>query len=191
VEAKKAIKSWVIHRESSPEPTYNTSPDNRQCTSQTSNNGSSPKRHLTPRLHIPDKRCLNHYLQNNNSDEPHKFTRLCITGIVQSTEKVHVYYNKEERPPVSMQITLQPSIGYISHQMLYTMKSHINMWCIMHRQENSCPQLQNKSQSSLYTPIIISIQIGGCRVSNQMVLYYILHGLIPLASTQFLKRSFH
>ncbi len=130
-------------------------------------------------------------LQDNYSKQPYKFTGLCITSVVQSTEKVHIYYNKEQGRTVCVQIAQQPSIGHITHQMLYAMKSHINMWCIMHRQEDSCPQLQNKSQSSQYTPIVISIQIGRCRISNQVILHYILHGLIPQASAQFLKRSFH
>lgn len=145
----------------------------------------------TPGLHVSNKRGLNHNLLDHNSKQPYKFTGLCITGIVQPTEKVHIYYNEEQGPTVCVQITQQPSIRHVTHQMLYAMKSHINMWCVMHRQEDSCPNLQNKGQSCQYTPIVISIQIGGCRISNQMILHYILQGLIPLASAQFLKRSFH
>lgn len=191
VQAKKAILCRVIHGKSTPLPSYNTSPDNGQRTPQAGNYSPSPKRHLPPGLHVPNKCGLNHNQLNNNSKLPYKFAGLCVTGIVQPTKKMHVHYDEKQGPTVCVQITQQPSVRHITHQVLYAMKSHINMWCIMHCQEDSCPNLQNKGQSRQYTPIIISIQIGGCRISNQMILHYILQGLIPLASAQFLKRSFH
>ncbi len=191
VKTKESIERRVIYTKTTPLPSNNASTNNGQSTPQTSNHGPSPKRHLPPWQNIPNKRSLNHHQQNNNTEQPNKFTRLCITSVIQTTEKMHVYYNKEKRPSICVQITQQPSIRYVTHQMLYAMESHIYMWSVMHRLKNSSPNLQNKGQSSQNTPIVISIQIRGCRVSNQVVLHYILHGLFPLASAQFLKRSFH
>jgi len=188
---EKAVQGRVIYAKPSPQPSYNTSTYNGLRAPQTSNNGPSPKRHLTPWQYVSDKCGLNHYQQNNNTNQPNKFTGLCVTCIIQATEKVHINNDEEKRPPICVQITKQPPVRDVTHQMLYTMKSQINMRCIMHCQKNPGPNLQNKSQSSQHTPIVISIQIGGCRISNQMILHYILHGLIPLASAQFLKRIFH
>lgn len=188
---EKAVQSRVIYAKATPQPSYNTSTNNGQRTPQTSNYGPSPKRHLTPGQYVSDKCGLNHDQQNNNTNQPNEFTGLRVTCIIQATEKVHINNDEEKRPSVCVQITKQPSVWHVAHQMLYAMKSLINMRCIMHSLKNPSPNLQNKSQSGLYTPIVISIQIGGCRVSNQMILHYILHGLIPLASAQFLKRIFH
>lgn len=191
VETKKTIQSRIIYTESSPLPTYNTCSNHRQGTSQTCNNGPSPQGHLTPGLYVTNKSCQNHNQQNYNSNQPHKFTRLCITSIVQTTEKMHINNNKKQTPSVCMQITQLPTIRYITHQMLNTMKCQINMSSIMHCQEDTSPNLQNKTQSSQNAPIIISIQIRGCWITNQMILRYSLHGLIPQATTQFFDRSFH
>ena len=188
---KEAVLSWIIDGESTPQPPDNPCSDNGLSTPQASNYSSTPKGHLTPWLHISNKSGLNHNLQNNNSNQPYKFTGLSVTCVIQPAEKMHINYNKKQRPSVCMQITQGPSIRHVTHQMLNTMKCHINMWCIMHCLKNTSPNLQNKSQSCQYPPIVISIQIGRCRITNQVILHYILHGLIPLASAQFFKRSFH
>lgn len=141
VKTKEPIQCRIIYTKASPLPTYNTSSNNGQSTSLTCNNGSSPKRHLTPRLHITNKSCQNHNQQNYNSKQPYKFTRLCITGVVQTTEKMHINYNKKQTPSVCMQITQLPTIRYITHLVLYTMKCLIYMSCIMHCQKNTSPNL--------------------------------------------------
>jgi hypothetical protein len=150
-----------------------------------------PKLRKTPRLYVTNESCQNHNLQNYNSNQPYKFTRLCITCIIQTTEKMHVNNNKKQTPSICMQITQLPSIRYITHQVLNTVKCLIYVCSIMHCQENTSPNLQNKTLSSQYTPIIISIQIRRCRITNQMILRYSLQGLIPQATTQFFERSFH
>jgi hypothetical protein len=104
---------------------------------------------------------------------------------------VHIYYNKKQTCTVSMQITKQPSIRNITHQMLNAMKSLIHMSSIMHCLKNSSQNLQNQTQSCLHTPIVISIQIRRSRVPYQMVLYHGQQWLIPQTSTQFFHRSFH
>jgi hypothetical protein len=191
MQAKKAIQGRVIYAEASPLPAYDCGTHNGQSTSLAGNYGSPPQGHLTPGQHITNKCGNNHYLQNNNTNQPYKFARLCITGIVQPTEKMHVHNNKEQAPSVCVQITQSPSIRHVTHLVLYAVKSHINVRCIMHSEENSGCNLEYKGQSSQSTPIVISIQIRGCGVCNQMILHYVLHGLIPLASAQFLKRIFH
>jgi hypothetical protein len=191
VETKETIQGRVIDAEATPLPSNNTGSNDRQSTCQTCNNSPSPKRHLTPRQHVTNKSSLNHDLQNDNSNQPYKFTRLCITCIIQTTEKMHINNNKKQAPSICMQITQLPTIGYITHQVLNTMKCLIDMSSIMHCQENTSPNLQNKTQSSQNTPIIISIQIRRCWITNQMILRDDLHGLIPQAPTQFFERSFH
>jgi len=145
----------------------------------------------TPRLYISNKSSLNHDLLNNNSNKPYEFSRLCITGIIQSSENMHINNNKKQTSSICMQITQLPSVRNITHQMLYTMKCKINMCCIMHCQKNSSLNLQNQTLSCLYSPIIITIQIRWCRIRNLMILYNCLHGLIPLTPSQFLNRSSH
>jgi hypothetical protein len=191
MEAVETIQGRIIYTETTPLPSYNTGTYYRQSTCQTSNYSPSPKRHLTPRLYISDKGGQNHNQLDHNSNQPYKFTRLCITSVIQTTEKVHVNNDKKQTCSVSVQITQHPSIGYVTHQVLNTMKSQVNMCSIMHCQENTGPDLQNLAQSSLYTPIIISILIRRCRVPNQMVLYHSLNGLIPQTSAQFFHRSCH
>lgn len=166
---EKTVQSRIIYTKPSPQPSYNTSTNNGQRTPQTSNYSPSPKRHLSPRQYVSDKCSLNHYQQNNNTNQPNKFTGLCVTCVVQATEKVHINNDEEKRPSIRVQISKQPPVRHVTHQMLYAMKSQINMRCIMHRQKNSSPNLQNKSQSSQHTPIVISIQIGGCRISLSLI----------------------
>lgn len=191
VKAIETVQSRIIYTETSPQPTNNTCSNYRQSTCQTCNNGPSPQAHLSPRLYVTNESSQNHYQQNYNSNQPYKFTRLCITCVIQTTEKMHVNNNKKQTPSVCMQITQQPSIRHITHQVLNTMKCLIYMSCVMHCQEDTSPNLQNKAQSSQNTPIIISIQIGRCWITNQMILRYNQHGLIPQATTQFFDRSFH
>ena len=191
VKTKETIQSRIIYTESSPLPTNNARSNYRQGTCQTCNNSPSPKRHLTPRLYVTNKGSQNHNQQNYNTYQPYKFTRLRITCIIQTTKKMHINNNKKQAPSICMQITQLPTIWYITHQMLNTMKCLIYMSSIMHCQENTSPNLQNKTQSSQNTPIIISILIRRCWITNQMILRYNLHGLIPQATTQFFDRSFH
>eukprot|EP00882_Tetradesmus_deserticola_P000042 GHRQ01000044.1.p1 GENE.GHRQ01000044.1~~GHRQ01000044.1.p1 ORF type:complete len:350 (-),score=-61.41 GHRQ01000044.1:128-1177(-) len=191
METIKTIQSRIINTKSTPLPTNNTCSNNRQSTCQTCNNSSSPKRHLTPGLYITNKSSQNHNQQNYNSKQPYKFTRLCITCIVQTTKKMHINNNKKQTSSVCMQITQLPTIRYITHQVLYTMKCLINMSSIVHCQKDTSPNLQNKTQSSQNTPIIISIQIRRCWITNQMILRYNQQWLIPQTTTQFFDRSFH
>lgn len=145
----------------------------------------------TPRKNVPNKSSLNHYQQNNNTYKPHKFTRTCIASVIQSTKQMHINYNKEKRCTICMQITQKPSIGHITHLMLDTMKCLIYMSSVMHSQENSGQNLQNQTLTCLNSPIIITIQVRGSRITNQMVLNYSQHGLIPKGSTQFFHFSSH
>jgi hypothetical protein len=46
VETKETIQGRIIYTKASPQPTNNTCSNDRQSTSQTSNNSPSPKRHL-------------------------------------------------------------------------------------------------------------------------------------------------
>lgn len=191
VETVKSVKGWVIYGKATPLPTNNTRSNKRQSTCLTCNYCPSPKTHLSPWLYVTNKSCQNHNQQNNNSNQPYKFTRLCITCVVQTTEEVHVHNNKKQTPSICMQITQLPTIWYITHQVLNTMKCLIYMSSIVHCQKNTSPDLQNKTQSSQNTPIIISIQIRRCWITNQVILCYSQHGLIPQATTQFFERSFH
>lgn len=187
----KAILSRVIYTEPTPLPPNNASSNNRQSTGQTCNHSPSPQRHLTPGQYISDESSQNHDQQNHYSHQPNKFTRLCITCVIQTTEKVHVHYNEKQTRSIGVQITQLPAIRNITHLVLNTMESLIYVCCIMHCQENTSPNLQNKAQSGLNTPVIIPVQIRRGRVTNQMILRYYLHGLIPLATTQFFDRSCH
>jgi len=191
VKTIETVQCRVIYAKATPEPTYNTSSNNRQSTCQTSNNGPSPKTHLTPGEDISNKSSQDHDQQDHNSYLPYKFTRLCITCIIQTTEKMHIYHNKKQTCTICMQITQLPSIRNITHQMLNTMKCLIYMCCVMHRQKNTSYNLQNQTQSSLNTPIIITILIRRCRITHQMILHDSLDGLIPQTSALFFHRSFH
>lgn len=187
----KTIKSRIIHTETTPLPTNNSCSNNWKSTCQACNNGSPPLTHLTPRLHISNKCSLNHNLQNYNSNQPHKFTRLCIASVVQTTEKMQVYNNKKLTPTIRMLITQKPSIRYITHQVLYAMKSQIHVRCVMHCQKHTSQNLQNLTKPCLNTPVIIPIQIRRCRIGYLMILNNFLHGLFPQRTTQFIHTSCH
>jgi len=90
-----------------------------------------------------------------------------------------------------MQISLQPSVRYVTHQMLNTMKSQINVCCVVHGQKNTSQNLQNQTLSSLNSPVIIRIQIRRGGIVDQMILHYSLNGLIPQTITLFFHRNFH
>lgn len=145
----------------------------------------------TPRQNISDKCRLNHNLQNNNTDLPYKFTRLCVTRIIQTSEKMHIYNNKKQTPSICMQITQQPTIRYITHLVLHAVESQINVCCVMHCQKNTSLNLQNQTKSCLHTPVIVTILVRRCRVTYLMILYYSQHGLIPQTPAQFFHRSSH
>jgi hypothetical protein len=183
VETIKTIQSWIINTKSTPEPSYNTSPNNWQRTCLTGNNCSSPQRYLPPWKYITNKGCQNHNLQNNYTNKPYSFTRRCITCIIQCSKQMHINNNKKERCPICMHITQKPSSRYITHQMLNTMKCQINMCCVMHCQKNSCSNLQNQTCTCLSSPIIITIQIGRSRISNQMIVDHCQNRLVPQRST--------
>jgi hypothetical protein len=104
---------------------------------------------------------------------------------------MHINNNKEKTSSICMQITQQPSIRNISHQMLHTMKCQINMCCIMHCQKDTSQNLQYQTQSSQNSPIIIPIQIRRGRITNLMVLNHSQNRLIPQTSTQFFHISSH
>jgi hypothetical protein len=191
VKAIETVQCRVIYCKPTPKPSDNTSTYYWQSACLTGNYGSSPERHLTPRLNVSDKGSLNHNLQNNNSNKPYKFTRACITCIVQSTELVHIYNNEKERCTICMQVTQKPSIGHITHQMLYTVKCQINMSSIVHCQKNTSQNLQYQTQSSLNSPIIISIQIRRSRVTNQMILNHCQDRLFKDAISQLFDISSH
>ena len=191
VETVKTVQCRIIDCKTSPKPSNNACSNKRLRTCQTSNYSSSPLTHLTPRQYIPNKRCQNHYQQNNNTNQPNKFTRLCITCIVQTTELVSIHHNEKQRSSICMQITQKPSIRNITHQMLNTLKCLINMCGIMHCLENSCQNLQNQTQTCLNSPIVISIQIRGSRITNQMILDHCQDRLIPQTSTQLFHISSH
>lgn len=185
----KPILCWIVNSKTSPKPTYNTCSNYRKCTCQTCNNCSSPKTYLTPRLNITNKSCLNYKLLNNNSNKPNKFTRASITCIIQGSKLVQIHYNKKKTSSISMQITQNPTIWNISHQMLNTFKCLIYMSCIMHCQKNTCSHLLSQTLTCLNTIIIVSIQIRWSWVSNLMVLQNRKTWLIPKTSTLFSMRS--
>ena len=95
VKAIKAVLCGVIYTETTPEPRNNTGSNHRKSACQTSNYGSTPKRHLTPWQYISDECGQNHNQLNNHSNKPHKFSRACVTGVVQSTKQMHINNNKE------------------------------------------------------------------------------------------------
>ncbi len=190
METKKTVQCRIIYTKPSPKPSNNRSSHNRQCTCLTCNNSPSPQTHLSPRKNIPNKSSQNHDQQKNDTNQPNQLTWLCITSVILSTKQMHINYNKEETPSICMQITQQPSIWNIAHQMLNTMKSHVNMCGIMHCQKNSGPNLQDQTKSSLHSPIIISILIRRCGITDLMVLNNTLLGLFLQTSTIFFE-SFH
>jgi hypothetical protein len=65
VKAIETVQGRVIYRKASPKPTNNTSSNHGKSTCLTSNYGSSPKRHLSPRQYVTNKCSLDHYKQNN------------------------------------------------------------------------------------------------------------------------------
>jgi hypothetical protein len=191
VKAIETILRRVINSESSPQPSDNTGTHKRLRTRLTSNYCSAPKRHLTPWLYVSNKGSLDHYLQNNYSNKPHKFTRACVASVVQSTKLVHVYNNEKKRCSISMLMAQEPSIRHITHQMLYTVKCLINMCCIVHCQKNTSQNLQYQTQSSLNSPIVISVQIRRSRITNQMILDYRQYGLVKNATALLFHISSH
>jgi hypothetical protein len=187
----KTVQGGVIHTKPTPLPSNNRCSYNWLSTCQTCNYCSPPQRHLTPGQYITNKCCKNHNLQNNNTYEPNKFTWTCITCIVQSTKKVPINYYKEKRCSICMQVTQKPSIWHITHQMLYTVKSLINMCCIMHCLKNTSNNLQYQAKTCLSSPIIITILIRRSRISNQMILDHIQNRLVKNATTLFFYFSSH
>lgn len=163
------VQCWVIYCKSSPKPANNTCTNHRKCTCLACNYCSSPKTHLTPRLNIPNKSCLNHKLQKNNTNKPNKFTRTCITCIIHSTKLMQINHNKEKRSSISMQITLLPTIWNITHLVLNTFKRVIHMSSIMHCQKNTCSYLQHQTLPSLNTVVVVSVQVRWSWISNLMV----------------------
>jgi hypothetical protein len=145
----------------------------------------------TPRQNVTNKCSQNHNQLNNYSNKPYKFTRACIACIIQSTKLMHIDHNKEERCPICMQISQKPSIGYITHQMLYTVKCLIYMGGIVHSLKDSCQNLLNQTLTSLNSPIIISIQIRRSRITNLMILDHCLYWLVKQTTTQFFHFSSH
>lgn len=191
VKAIKAIQSRIIDREAAPQPTNNSCSHKRESTCQTCNNCSSPLTHLTPRQYVTNKGSQNHNQQNNNTNLPNKFTRGCVTCVIKTTKQMHINNNKKKTSSICMQITQQPSVRNVSHQVLNTVKCQVYMCCIMHCQKNTSQNLQNQTQPSLNSPIIISVQIRRSWVTNQMILYDSQHWLIPQTSTQFFIRISH
>lgn len=191
VKTIESIQGRIIYAKSTPEPPYNAGSNNRQRTCQTCNNSSSPQTHLTPGEYISNKSCLNHNLQNNNPNQPYKFTRLCITSIIQTSKQMHVNNNKKKRCTICMQISQQPTVRNITHQMLNAMKRQINVCSIMHCLKNTGLNLQYLTQTCLNPPIVISIQIRRSRITNLMILDHCQDRLIPQTSTQFLDLSSH
>ena len=104
---------------------------------------------------------------------------------------MHVDNNKKKTCTVCVQITQLITIRNIAHQMLNTMKGQINMRSIMHCQKNTSLDLQHQTLTSQNSPIVISIQIRGCWITNLMILNNIQNRLIPQTSTQFFFRTSH
>ena len=104
---------------------------------------------------------------------------------------MHVDNNKKKTCTVCVQITQLITIRNIAHQMLNTMKGQINMRSIMHCQKNTSLDLQHQTLTSQNSPIVISIQIRGCWITNLMILNNIQNRLFPQTSTQFFFRTSH
>lgn len=189
MQTKETILCRIIYTKSSPKPPDNRSSYYRQCTGLTSNDSPSPQAHLTPRKNISNESSENHYQQNHNSNLPNKFSRLCIASIIQPTKQMHINHNKEKTPSIGMQITQQPSVRNITHQMLNTVECLIYMSSVMHCQKNSCPNLKNLAKTPQDPPVIISILIGRSGITNQMILHDTEQRLIQQTSTIF--ESFH
>jgi len=169
VQAEETIQSRIIYTKSSPKPSHNRTSHHRQSTCLASNHCPSPQTHLSPRQYISNKSSQNHDLLNNHTKNPHQFTWLSITSVILSTKLMQIHHPEKEAGSIGMQISQQPSERNVSHLMLHTMECLIYVSSIMHCLKNSGSNLKDLTLSPQDSPIIIGIQIGRSRISNQMV----------------------
>lgn len=183
VQAEEAVEGGVVHAEPSPQPGHNRTAHHRNGTRQAGNHGSSPQGHLPPRQHIPNEGSQDHDQKQDHTQQPHTFTRLGVAAVEQAPEQVGVNHYKKERGAVGVQVSKQPTMRHVPHQVLDTGESQVHMCRVVHSQEDPGQDLGNQTQACEHSPVPIPRQVCWRRIAHQMTLYQTQNRLMPQAAS--------
>lgn len=130
MEREKPGQRRPIYSKASPNSLNQHAPYIGNSRKNISNHSGSPERHLSPRKNITHKSGY-YYKQEQdytNISSMHKNIRT----IVNTTPDMEIKTDKKQRSTISVHSTQKSAIIYISPQVRYRIKSHINMPNIMY-----------------------------------------------------------
>ena len=166
MQGEEAVQGRIINGITTPEP-GDDGLAKREGREEVGDHHRTPQRHLSPGQHVAHESRCHHQKQNDDAEDPQHFARCFVGAIIQTAKNVQIHCYEEHRGTVHVEITQQPTIIHVTHDVLDRIEGVIDMRRVMHRQNDAGDDLhhQHDHEDAAEGPEII--QIFRCGISYE------------------------
>ena len=176
VQREEAVQGDTGDQEVATYPLRQIRTDERNRTEQGDDHLSTPVGHLTPRQQVTHEGFTHQHQIDQHTEQPDQLTRLLIRAVHQATQHVQIHHHEERRCAGRVQVTQQPAILHITHDVLNGGKGTVGGGLVAHGQPDTGNQLINQHQHGQRAEKVEEVEVLGCVVLGQVIFHHLIDG---------------
>ena len=169
VESEEAVEGWVSDGESSPEPLDEGLAHPWDGGEEVCDDGCCPEAHLSPREDVSHEGGCHHCDEDGNADDPEEFPRFFVGSVIHSSKDVDIYDGEEEGCGIHVCVSDEPSVVYVAHDSLYGVESVVDVWGILHCEDDSGDHHDDEGDAGQGTEVPPIVEVSGGRIVDEVL----------------------
>ena len=146
MEGKEAVQCGITHHEIATDQQSQIGANHGHSSKQVHDHLGAPVGHLAPWQQVTHEGFGHEAQEDGATKNPDQFTWFAIAAIHEATEHVQVHHHEEGRGARGVHVANEPTPRHISHDVLNGGECQIGIWFVMHHQENTGDDLNDKHQ---------------------------------------------
>ena len=176
MQSKEAVQRDTGDQEVTTHPLGQIRTNERNRTEQRDDHLGTPVGHLPPGQQVAHEGLTHQHQVDQHTEQPDQLTRLLVRAVHQATQHVQVDDDEERRGAGGVQITQQPAVLDITHDVLDRGKRAIGRRLVAHGQPDTGYQLVNQHQHGQRAEEVEEVEVLGSVVFGQVIFHHLSDG---------------